>query len=213
MLGRVDRDPSVADGVAGGLGQRRDLDEPLQRQPRLDDGVAARAVTDGVKVRPLLRDDAALLSQRRDDGWARLEPVETEERAVGGDVAALVEDDERRQAVPAADLEVVRVVRGRDLDRAGAELGIDVVVGDDRDAATGERQLDLGADEVLRNARRRDAPRRRCRRASSRHGWSRRRCCSSGRRCCRTGSRRARPRPRCARPRCRTAPSGSAGTS
>ncbi len=34
------------------------------------------------------------------------------------------------------------------LDRAGTELGIDMVVGDDRDAATGQRKLDLGADEV-----------------------------------------------------------------
>ena len=50
--------------------------------------------------------------------------------------------------MPAADLEVVRVVRGCHLDRAGAELGIDVVVGDNGDAATGEGKLDLGADEV-----------------------------------------------------------------
>src|SRR5690606_7045106 len=34
QLLRVDRDAAVADGVARGLGQRLDADEPLQRQPR-----------------------------------------------------------------------------------------------------------------------------------------------------------------------------------
>ena len=47
-----------------------------------------------------------------------------------------------------ADLEVVRVVGGRDLDRAGAEFGVDVGVGDDRDAAVLERMRELGADEM-----------------------------------------------------------------
>ena len=48
-----------------------------------------------------------------------------------------------------ADLEVVRVVRRRHLDRAGAEGRIDVLVGDDRDRPVGQRQRDLGADQVL----------------------------------------------------------------
>ena len=100
-----------------------DLDEPLLRQPRLDDGVAARAVADGVQVGPLLGDDPALLAQRRDDGGAGLEAVQALERAGRGDDAALVEHRERRQAVALADLEVVRVVRRRHLDRARAEAG------------------------------------------------------------------------------------------
>ena len=48
---------------------------------------------------------------------------------------------ERRQVVALADLEVVRVVRRGDLHRAGAELRVDVLVGDDRDAPAGQRQL------------------------------------------------------------------------
>ena len=40
----------------------------------------------------------------------------------------------------AADLEVVGVVPGRDLQRAGAELGLDVLVGDDLQAAADDRQ-------------------------------------------------------------------------
>ena len=108
---RVDRDAPVADGVAGRLRQRLDLDEPLLRQPRLDDGVAARAVPDGVDVRPLLGDDPALLAQRGDHGRPGLEPVEPLERPGGRDDAALVEHRQVRQAVAPADLEVVRVVR------------------------------------------------------------------------------------------------------
>ena len=52
------------------------------------------------------------------------------------------------QVVALADGEVVRVVGRGDLDGAGAELGVDVRVGDDRDRAVGQRQLDLLADEV-----------------------------------------------------------------
>ena len=37
---------------------------------------------------------------------------------------------------------VVEVMRGRDLDHAGAEIAVHVIVGDHRDAAAGERQLD-----------------------------------------------------------------------
>ena len=65
-----------------------------------------------------------------------------------GDHAALVHDGQVRQVVALADLEVVRVVRRGHLDRAGAERRVDVLVGDDRDAAAGQRQLDLGADQV-----------------------------------------------------------------
>ena len=54
-----------------------------------------------------------------------------------------------------ADGEVVGIVRGGDLDGAGAELGLGPVVGEDGDFAVGlsgggaERQLDELADEVL----------------------------------------------------------------
>lgn len=48
-----------------------------------------------------------------------------------------------------ADLEVVRVVCRGHLDGAGAEPWVDVVVGDDRDRAVGQRQLDVPADQVL----------------------------------------------------------------
>ncbi len=146
---RVDLDLAVADRVAGGLGERADLDPPLHGQPRLDGGLAARAVAHRVGVRALLGDDPALGAQRGDDRRAGLQAVQAEERAVHGDDGVLVHDGDVRQVVPLADLEVVRVVRGRHLDGAGAELRVDVGVGDDRDPTAGQRQLDLGADQVL----------------------------------------------------------------
>ena len=109
----------------------------------------ALVVADAVPVRALLRDDAALRAQRLADRDPRLEPVHAVELGAGtGDDTALVHDRRHRQAVPAADLEVVRVVRGRDLHRSGAERRVDVVVGEDRDAAADQRKLDLAADEV-----------------------------------------------------------------
>ena len=97
--------------------------------------LAARAVADGVDVRALLGDDPALGAQRGDDRGAGLEAVQALEGAVDGDDAVLVHDRRAtRQVVALADLEVVRVVRRGHLDGAGAELGVDVRVGDDRDA-------------------------------------------------------------------------------
>ncbi len=69
------------------------------------------------------------------------------------DVRGLVHDDGRGQVVALADGEVVGVVRGRDLDGAGAELGLGPVVGEDGDFAcwfskdAGEWESDQFADE------------------------------------------------------------------
>jgi hypothetical protein len=49
--------------------------------------------------------------------------------------------------VALADRVVVEVVRGRDLHHAGAELAVDVVVGDHRDLAIGQRQAHGLADQ------------------------------------------------------------------
>ena len=170
-LRRVQPDAAVADRVAGRLGERPDADEPLQRLARLDRGAAPAAVADRVHVRADLGDDPALLAQRAHHGRPGLEPVQALERAVRGDHAVLVQDGQAGQAVTAADLEVVRVMGRGHLDRAGAERGVDVLVGDDRDAAAGQRQLHRLADQMGVARRRPGAPRRRCRRAWSRPGW------------------------------------------
>ena len=69
-------------------------------------------------------------------------------RRVVVDLRLEVEDPSGSSTVPLADLPVVEVVRRRDLHAAGAEFLVDVVVGDDRDRAPGERQRDLLADET-----------------------------------------------------------------
>ncbi len=59
-----------------------------------------------------------------------------------------IEHVDERQVVPPAHLEVVEVVRGRDLHRAGAFLRIGVFIGDDGDAPADQRQDRVPADEM-----------------------------------------------------------------
>ena len=66
--------------------------------------------------------------------------------------ALRIEDIDRPRAlglVPLADLEIVEVVRGRDLDRAGALFRIGIFVGDDRDQTPDQRQANMPADQML----------------------------------------------------------------
>ncbi len=77
-------------------------------------------------------------AQRFEIGNDALPRLEAVEPAIGlGRVVVerrvLVEHVDLRQIVALADLEVVEVVRRRDLHRARALLGIGVLVGDDRD--------------------------------------------------------------------------------
>ncbi len=190
-----------------------DVDEPLQGQRGSTTVSQREQWPDGVHGTAASRRRPGPARQRLADGDPGGEPVHPVEAGAGLRDDRLVRHDvEHREAVPPADLEVVRVVRRSHLDRTGAELGIDVLVGDDGDPPADERQLDLAADEVVVPRVRRGAPRRRCRRASSRRGWWPRRPGRHrpGRR---RRARRARPRRRGARPRCPTGPCGSAGTS
>jgi hypothetical protein len=57
------------------------------------------------------------------------------------------EDVDHRQVVAPADFVVVEVVRRGDLDAAGAEVLVDIGVGDDRNLALGQRQLQPLADQ------------------------------------------------------------------
>ena len=57
-----------------------------------------------------------------------------------GHAPVLADHGDLLEPVAAADLEVVRVVAGRDLERAGAELRLHVLVGDDRQPPADERQ-------------------------------------------------------------------------
>ncbi len=93
-----------------------------------------------------------------DDALARLEAIEAAE-ARG---RLIVERGLRREdvdlleLVPLADLVVVEIVRRRDLHAAGAELSVDVAVGDDGDQPLGERQPQALSDQVRGSDRPRD---------------------------------------------------------
>ena len=174
------------------LGEGLHVHVPLIREIGLDHRAGAVAVRNRVRMR-LDRDEKAALVEQRDDALARLEAIE----AVEGKhrirrIAAAVEPFEEgvvsrnldlrfgtehvdeRQAVPPPDLEIIEVVRRRDLHRAGALFRIGVFVRDDRDFSADEGQHGVLADEVADSARRRGAPPRRRRRASFRGGSSRR---------------------------------------
>ncbi len=98
----------------------------------------------------LLGAQHALLAQGGDDRLLRLgggHPGEPLPRLLGEPPVGADHDD-LLEAVLAADLEVVGVVAGGDLQRPGAELGVDVLVGDDRQAAADQRQDAVLADQV-----------------------------------------------------------------
>ena len=69
--------------------------------------------------------------------------------AVLVDVGVQREDHDHGQIVAQRAGVVVEVVRASDLDAAGAEFGVDEIVGDDGDVAVAQRQLDQLADQVL----------------------------------------------------------------
>ncbi len=123
------------DAVAAGVGRFVDGEEPLLGEARLDDDAGALREADGVGVVFDL-DEEVLRGEVCDDSFACFVAVEAVVgRAGEEDVGGLVEDGEVRQVVALADGEVVGVVRGRDLDGAGAELGFGPVVGEDGDLA------------------------------------------------------------------------------
>ena len=127
--------------------------EPLERDQRLDP--LARAVRVGHRVRVGLRArDRSLLAQRLHDGRPRVEHGHAGEALAGRlrHHAVLADHDELLEPVRAADLEVVGVVSGRDLQRARAELRLHVRVGDDPQPAADERQ-DRGLADQPRVAR------------------------------------------------------------
>ena len=121
----------------------------------------------GVRVRLDLLEKAGIL-QHLDDALARLlagQPVQVQRRrarlAVVGDLGeeglvALqreprlgVEDVDQAERLPATDLEVVEVVRRRDLHRARPLFRVGIGVGDDRDQPPDQRQAHVPADEMV----------------------------------------------------------------
>ena len=110
--------------------------------------MAAVAGADAVGI-VLHLDEIAAGLEVVDYGLAGLIAVHAVVLAAVYNLRVVVEDEDVVEVVPLGDLEVVRVVAGRHLDAAGAEVHLDVVVRDDGYLAAHEGQ-DAGlADDVL----------------------------------------------------------------
>ena len=146
---RDDLDPARAHGFQPHIGHRLHLHEPLRAHHRLDD-LAARAASGAPASGTVL----GLDGQPR--GFhvgpqllARLEAVHARVGPAGRvHLRVLVEHADDLQAVALPDLEVVRVVAGRDLQRARAELHVHVGVVDHRDRPLEDGHQAGRADQV-----------------------------------------------------------------
>ena len=139
------------------FGQRFGVDVPLIGEIGLEHGAGTIAVRHDVRRRFDLVDEPVLF-QPLDNSLARREAIEAvqgerrgkvgrwrhaiEKRGVVLEVELPfdVEDVDERQLMAAADLEIVEIVRRRDLHRAGAFFRIGIVVADDRNAPADKRQ-------------------------------------------------------------------------
>ena len=137
---RDELDLTGLDRGDGGTGQRSSFHIPLIGQQRLDHGMAAVAARHHQLVRPGLFQQS-LFFQIADDVPTSLEAVQTA-IGFGGvvvDAGAGREDVDQRQVMTLADRVVVEVVGRSDLDAAGAEGRVHVLVGDDGNIASGQR--------------------------------------------------------------------------
>ncbi|MCY1511052.1 hypothetical protein D9M68_454460 [compost metagenome] len=142
-------DGLLRDRLAVGAGARHGH-VPLVGEHRLDHGARARAARHHEAVLLHLDQQAQRLEVGH-DGLARHEAVHAPVffRRVVVDGRVERQDADHLELVALADGIVVVVVRGRDLDHAGAEFLVDVVVGNDRNQPVHQRQLHALADQVL----------------------------------------------------------------
>ena len=148
VLARHEFDVAILHGLDRRRRQGLDLDEPLVREPRLDHRPGAVAAGHGRGVFFDALDESRRL-QVGDEPRACLETVQAPvgTRCVVVDAGLGVEDVDEFQAVTVTDGVVVEVVGGCDLDAAGAERTVHVVVRDDGDAPADQRQHDRLADQ------------------------------------------------------------------
>ena len=123
------------------VGVRLNLREQARERHHLDD--------------PDSRDETVLTVDGGDEPRVivvALEPLEEVDIALERHPPLRIEDIDRPRAlglVPLADLEIVEVVRGRDLDCACALFRIRIFVGDDRDQAPDQRQANMATEQML----------------------------------------------------------------
>ena len=121
-----------------GVEMRLDLLDQALRFELLDDHLARGEAEHAVQF-----------ENRRLEFRARLDTLGELGIGIEQELPVGAQDIDHRQAVPLAHLEIVEVVRGRDLHRARALLGVGIFVGDDRDAAADQRQDHVLADQML----------------------------------------------------------------
>ena len=140
---------AVLDQFEAALGEFFHAHEPLVGEVGLDH-LAGTVAARHLQLVLLFLDQQAQGLEVGEHGLARGVAVEAAVlfRRVAVDGGFGREDVDQRQLVALADGVVVEVVRGGDLHHAGAELAVDVVVGDDGDLAVAERQAHGLADEV-----------------------------------------------------------------
>ena len=147
-IGGNKNDAARFHGFDGLFGQRLGLDEPLRGDQRLDNGATARALADIQRVVFGLHQRA----QRTKIGQHLLAGFETIQPRVltagGGNDAVFADHLNLGQVVAATGLEIVGVVRGRDLHHTGTELGIGEIVEDHRNLAVHQGQVDGAAVQV-----------------------------------------------------------------
>ena len=145
--GRVEGHATILDGLERGLLKLVHGDEPLLGEPGLKRLVAAVAMHDGMIVLIHVIEQVVLLEPRQ-DGLTALVARHAGELAIAlHNDGMLVEDVDLLQAVGLAHRIVVWVVRRGDLDKAGAEIGVDVPIVENRDLAVDDGQLDRLAHE------------------------------------------------------------------
>ena len=146
---RHELDAAVLDGFDGRFRERFHLDEPLLRDERLDRRMAARAMADSVLM-VFDRDERTGFLEFLDERLAAFVAVHAFVFACTLEHLARIADDlDGLEMMALSHLEIVRIMRWRDFDGARAERLVDILVGEQRDAAANDRQDQRLADEIL----------------------------------------------------------------
>ncbi len=147
-LFRDDFGTPVLDGGDSLLGQRLDLDVPLQAHIGFDDGLATIALADRIEVLfgALEQFARRQIRQHLLPGGIAIQALIG--AAVGVDHTRLVKDIDEFEVMATADFKVVEVVSRSDLYRAATEFLVNVIIGDDRDFTTDQRQHNALADQI-----------------------------------------------------------------
>ena len=140
VVRRREADVIFLDNFDRALRQGLNLDEPLRREPRLNNRSAPVTFSNRERViffsnqKPM----CAQIFQNTFAGGRAAKPC------IGPGVlvhaGVLVHDFDLQQIVANSRLKIVGIVCGRDLHRASAELGLCEFIGDDRDLAIHQRQ-------------------------------------------------------------------------